>query len=176
MTESTHANQPQPARSPDGVPMVEAIGVHKAYGRLEVLKGIDLTVQRGEVLCLIGPSGSGKSTFLHHLLNWQAAVCLKEDENIKPVPGIDPDLTPLLITLRELAPRLEDWSGLPEKERKAKLLAALRKQVEAELKALGGGAAEYLPHLMKELGTNACLLAFDGLDEEDFCMSHVGFG
>ena len=64
MTESTHANQPQPARSPDGVPMVEAIGVHKAYGRLEVLKGIDLTVQRGEVLCLIGPSGSGKSTFL----------------------------------------------------------------------------------------------------------------
>ncbi len=38
--------------------------MHKAYGRLEVLKGIDLTVGRGEVLCLIGPSGSGKSTFL----------------------------------------------------------------------------------------------------------------
>jgi polar amino acid transport system ATP-binding protein len=45
-------------------PMVEARGVCKSFGRLEVLKGIDLTVNRGEVLCLIGPSGSGKSTFL----------------------------------------------------------------------------------------------------------------
>ena len=48
----------------DTRPMVEARAVHKAYGRLEVLKGIDITVGRGEVLCLIGPSGSGKSTFL----------------------------------------------------------------------------------------------------------------
>jgi polar amino acid transport system ATP-binding protein len=44
--------------------MVLAEGVHKRFGRLEVLKGIDLTVNRGEVTCLIGPSGSGKSTFL----------------------------------------------------------------------------------------------------------------
>jgi len=51
-------------RPTDAVPMVEARGVHKSYGRLDVLKGIDLTVDRGQVLCLIGPSGSGKSTFL----------------------------------------------------------------------------------------------------------------
>jgi polar amino acid transport system ATP-binding protein len=38
--------------------------VHKSFGRLEVLKGIDLEVARGEVCCLLGPSGSGKSTFL----------------------------------------------------------------------------------------------------------------
>src|ERR1700749_3097661 len=44
--------------------MVKAEGVHKRFGRLEVLKGIDLTVGRGEVMCLLGPSGSGKSTFL----------------------------------------------------------------------------------------------------------------
>jgi polar amino acid transport system ATP-binding protein len=45
-------------------PMVLAEGVHKSFGRLEVLKGIDLSVRSGEVMCLLGPSGSGKSTFL----------------------------------------------------------------------------------------------------------------
>jgi polar amino acid transport system ATP-binding protein len=45
-------------------PMVQAEGVHKRFGRLEVLQGINLEVQRGEVMCLLGPSGSGKSTFL----------------------------------------------------------------------------------------------------------------
>jgi polar amino acid transport system ATP-binding protein len=44
--------------------MVKAEGIHKSFGPVEVLKGIDLEVQTGEVFCLIGPSGSGKSTFL----------------------------------------------------------------------------------------------------------------
>ncbi|MDK8451405.1 amino acid ABC transporter ATP-binding protein [Corynebacterium mastitidis] len=45
-------------------PMIEANQVWKSFGRLDVLKGIDLTVPRGSVTCLIGPSGSGKSTLL----------------------------------------------------------------------------------------------------------------
>jgi polar amino acid transport system ATP-binding protein len=45
-------------------PMVKAEGVHKHFGRLEVLKGIDLEVMPGEVVVMIGVSGSGKSTFL----------------------------------------------------------------------------------------------------------------
>src|SRR3954453_11009926 len=46
------------------VPMVRADGVCKRFGRLEVLKGIDLEVGRGQVMVIVGPSGSGKSTFL----------------------------------------------------------------------------------------------------------------
>jgi polar amino acid transport system ATP-binding protein len=45
-------------------PMVKAEGVCKRFGANEVLKGLDLEVGRGEVMCMLGPSGSGKSTFL----------------------------------------------------------------------------------------------------------------
>jgi polar amino acid transport system ATP-binding protein len=45
-------------------PVIRIRGLRKSFGGLEVLKGIDLTVERGEVVCVIGPSGSGKSTLL----------------------------------------------------------------------------------------------------------------
>ncbi|HZR91017.1 MAG TPA: amino acid ABC transporter ATP-binding protein [Gaiellaceae bacterium] len=44
--------------------VVRAVDVRKRFGRLEVLKGVDFEVRRGETVCIIGPSGSGKSTFL----------------------------------------------------------------------------------------------------------------
>jgi polar amino acid transport system ATP-binding protein len=54
----------QTAEATAAAPMVKADGVCKRFGRLEVLKGIDLEVGRGQVMVIVGPSGSGKSTFL----------------------------------------------------------------------------------------------------------------
>lgn len=45
-------------------PLLEIAGLHKWYGQLHVLRGIDLTQSRGEIVAIIGPSGSGKSTLL----------------------------------------------------------------------------------------------------------------
>lgn len=47
--------------------MIEAIGIYKSFQGQEILKGISLTVKKGEVVALIGPSGAGKSTFLRCL-------------------------------------------------------------------------------------------------------------
>lgn len=61
--------------------VVFARAVHKYFGSLEVLKGIDLNVSRGEVTCIIGPSGSGKSTFLrciNHLEELTSGLLLVE--------------------------------------------------------------------------------------------------
>src|SRR5258708_3786353 len=55
--------QSQPPASTDGE-IIRLEGVCKRFGKLEVLRGIDMEMPRGEVVCVIGPSGSGKSTLL----------------------------------------------------------------------------------------------------------------
>jgi polar amino acid transport system ATP-binding protein len=48
----------------DAEPILRLQGVGKRFGKLQVLRGIDLEIKRGEVVCVLGPSGSGKSTLL----------------------------------------------------------------------------------------------------------------
>ncbi len=45
--------------------MITAKGIFKSYGTLPVLKGIDVTIEQGEIVSIVGPSGAGKSTLLH---------------------------------------------------------------------------------------------------------------
>ncbi|MDF7665315.1 amino acid ABC transporter ATP-binding protein [Bifidobacterium sp. ESL0745] len=64
MAMMTNDNDVQSALERGAVPAVKAAQVHKAFGSLHVLKGIDMTVMPGTVTVILGPSGSGKSTFL----------------------------------------------------------------------------------------------------------------
>jgi polar amino acid transport system ATP-binding protein len=66
-------------------PMVRVRGIHKRFGSVEVLKGIDLDVLAGKVVCIIGPSGSGKSTLLrciNHLERPDAGYILVDGEYV----------------------------------------------------------------------------------------------
>ena len=47
--------------------LIRVEGLHKSFGKVDVLKGIDIEIKKGEVVCIIGPSGCGKSTFLRTL-------------------------------------------------------------------------------------------------------------
>jgi polar amino acid transport system ATP-binding protein len=71
-------------------PVLKLRGVCKRFGALEVLKGIDLDVQKGEVVCILGPSGSGKSTLLRcvNLLEPpEEGEILLEEQDICKGPG-----------------------------------------------------------------------------------------
>ncbi|MEM9427298.1 MAG: amino acid ABC transporter ATP-binding protein [Pseudomonadota bacterium] len=73
-------------------PLLETRGLCKSFGKTQVCRGIDLTLDKGEMVCLIGTSGSGKSTLLRCLNLVEPiddGVILLEGEDIS-VPGLDP--------------------------------------------------------------------------------------
>jgi len=49
------------------IPIIKVRGLHKHFGSMHVVKGVDLDVMKGEAVAIMGPSGSGKSTFLRYL-------------------------------------------------------------------------------------------------------------
>jgi lipoprotein-releasing system ATP-binding protein len=65
--------------------MIEASGIQKSFGKLKVLKGIDLKINKGEVVSIVGPSGAGKTTLLQIL-----GTLMKQDEGFIKIAEIDP--------------------------------------------------------------------------------------
>lgn len=57
-----------PSATPPPAPLVEVAGLHKRFGRLEVLRGVDLSLRRGRVTAIVGPNGSGKTTLIKAVL------------------------------------------------------------------------------------------------------------
>ena len=70
------------------IPAIEVLDLHKSFGDLEVLKGIDFRITPGEVVCVVGPSGSGKSTLLrcvNRLEEATSGTILIEGEDITDI-------------------------------------------------------------------------------------------
>lgn len=64
--------------------MIKATDIHKSYGTLNVLKGVSLNIQKGEVISIVGPSGAGKTTLLHIL-----GTLDREDSGKLEINGVD---------------------------------------------------------------------------------------
>ena len=116
-----------PLGAPDTLPpasILRLVGLHKHYGSLHVLQGIDLDVARGEMLFLIGPSGSGKSTLLrccNRLEEPSAGAVIVEGVDIT-ARGID-----LNATRRRIGMVFQSFNLYPHKTALGNVTLALRK-------------------------------------------------
>ena len=130
---SANAN-PASAWTPDQ-PMVRLAGVQKSYGDLEVLKGVSLSVMKGEVVCIIGPSGSGKSTLIR-CINALTPI----DAGSITVEGIevnDPGLDKLALR-RKVGMVFQSYNLFPHKTALENVMMApvhVLKQPKAEVEA-----------------------------------------
>ena len=121
--------------------MIEISGVHKAYGQFEVVKGVDLRVDKGEVLSIIGGSGSGTSTLL---------MCINGLEPIQRgsirVDGIDVHArgTDLNRLRRKIGIVFQQWNAFPH-------LTVLENVMLAPRKVLGKSRAEAEAMALKQL-------------------------
>jgi polar amino acid transport system ATP-binding protein len=122
--------------------MVELRGVHKRYGALEVLKGIDLEVDQGSVLVIIGPSGGGKSTLLRcvNLLETvdQGSVLLEGEDITQPSVDLNQVRRRIGMVFQQfnLFPHLSAMDNLTLAPRK--LLKMERKEAEVQAMELLG--------------------------------------
>ncbi|MCX5079810.1 amino acid ABC transporter ATP-binding protein [Streptomyces sp. NPDC056121] len=122
--------------------MVHAEGVRKHFGKLQVLKGIDLTVERGQVCCLLGPSGSGKSTFLRCINHLERADGGRLSVDGEPVGYREQGSRLHELREREVAARRRDIGMVFQRFNLFPHLTALENVMEAPVKVAGTGRTE----------------------------------
>jgi ABC-type polar amino acid transport system ATPase subunit len=162
-------------------PKVQIRGLHKYFGKNEVLKGIDCDIQAGEVVCVIGPSGSGKSTFLRciNCLEEPTSGTIKVDGNVmdgeaKNIDELREDvgmvfqqfnLFPHLSVLRNItiAPVLRKKMSQEEADQVGRELLArvgLADKAEAMPNSLSGGQKQRVA-IARALAMKPGLMLFD---------------
>lgn len=116
------------------LPPIQIIDLHKSFGDLEVLKGIDFHVSQGEVVCVIGPSGSGKSTLLRCVNRLEeptsGRILIEGDDITDPDADVDRIRTKIGMVFQQfnLFPHLTVLANLTIAQRKV----LRRKRDEAE--------------------------------------------
>ncbi|OTA41042.1 MAG: glutamine ABC transporter ATP-binding protein, partial [Symbiobacterium thermophilum] len=161
--------------------MIRIRNLRKSFGKLEVLRGIDLDVAKGEVVALIGPSGSGKSTLLRcvNLLEQPTAGSIAIDGQEITAPGFDVNrlrqrvgmvfqhfnLFPHMTVLRNvtLAPVLTGRLSPKEAEERALELltqVGLRDKAHAYPDSLSGGQKQRVA-IARALAMNPEVMLFD---------------
>ena len=133
-------------------PLVRLEGVHKWFGDLHVLKGIDLEVQPREVVVVIGPSGSGKSTLLR-------CINLLEEPTEGRVWFEETELTDVRTNLNEIRTNLgivfQAYNLFPHKTAAANITMALRKVKGVSEEMAREAATQELRHVGLEHKANA---------------------
>lgn len=117
---------------------IKVSNLHKYFGKLEVLKGINLQIQKGEVVCVIGPSGSGKSTLLRCInrLEEPTAGEITVDDEVITDPKVD-----INKTRRHIGMVFQQFNLFPHLNAKQNIMMAplelkLKSKQEAEQKAI----------------------------------------
>ena len=182
MPKSVPAADPAAAQSP----IMQAVDLHKAFGSVEVLKGISLDVAQGEVLVLIGRSGSGKSTFLRcvNLLEVPSRGSLRVADSHFTFGGRQPgwselrrlrrqvgmvfqqfNLWPHMTAERNVTLALEDVLGLPRQDAAGRAREALRKvglqDKAASLPSQLSGGQQQRVAIARTLALEPKLIMFD---------------
>lgn len=112
--------------------MIRVSNLSKSFGKLEVLKGVDFAVNKGEIISIIGPSGSGKSTLLRtliHLEKANAGEILIEGEAIRQASGAHISEAKIRHRCRKLGMVFQNFNLFPHK-------TALENVIEAPLTVL----------------------------------------
>ena len=136
--------------------VIEALDIHKAYGDVQILKGVSLQVKRGEVVVLIGASGSGKTTFIRCINLLEEIQGGRIRVNGQPMGYRErPDGSLVRDSERNIARQRRDIGMVFQRFNLFPHMTALQNIIEAPIQVLGISKAQALEHarqLLKQVG------------------------